>query len=190
MERASVTRLYNDRQSKEAILLLEGTTTKHKFRITVPEHRASVLALEGHGLNDRCTLYGMLSECVSRLGGSFGSVVVNLDSARGVSGVMALMKDGDVSHIRADAIELVAFALHVQLPIYVDPRDAPDVADSFSCAQETGLPEVFERALTDIFDSGHDSSSSITEPVDQEPRRGRDSGQEADGSTDDGLSPA
>ena len=126
MYKASVTRLYKDQSSQHSVLLLEAIENKEKFKITVPGHKAGILALEGHGLNDRCYLYGLLSECVSRLGGALGSVVVNLDRTRGVSGAIALKQGENRVWIKADVVELVAFALHVSLPIHLDLTDEPE----------------------------------------------------------------
>ena len=96
MELASVTRLFKDQSTQKAILLLETVGSKETFKITLPGHRAGILALEGHGLNDRCTLYGILSECVDLLGGSFTSVKITLDKTRGVSGAISLAQGEDL----------------------------------------------------------------------------------------------
>ena len=165
MERASVTRLYKDKSSHEAIMLLEAKISKERFRVTVPNHRANILALEGHGLNDRCPLYGLMSECVRKLGGAFGSVVVTLDDSKGVSGTMALARGEEiVSWIEGDVIELVAFALHVELPIYVRKVDEPDAPSETPQENETSLPSVFEDVLSAILESG----TGTGRPVDQD----------------------
>ena len=159
MERASVTRLYKDRSSQETIMLLETKSNGERFRVTLPGQKAGILALEGHGLNDRCSLYRVLSECVRKLGGGFGSMVVTLDEVKGVSGAMAISKDEEiVSWISGDVVELVAFALHVQLPIYVSKEGPPDRDRETSLAESASLPSVFEEALSDILDS--DSGAS------------------------------
>ena len=161
MERASVKRLYRDRSSQETIMLLETKSSGERFRVTLPGQKASVLALEGHGLNDRCALYRVLSECVRELGGGFGSVVVTLDDVKGVSGAMAISRDEEiVSWIRGDVVELVAFALHVQLPIYVSREETPDEDDETALAESVSLPSVFEEALSDIMDSDPDGLAS------------------------------
>ena len=165
MERASVTRLYKDRLSHEAVLLLEGKRSKQSFKITVPMNRASILALEGHGLNDRCSIYGVMSECIDRLGGAFDSVVVRLDRGRGVTGSIALSKDGEVSHISADAVELLAFALHVQLPIYVDVTDRLSADEAQLQEPEQTLPEVFESALTDILSHSDTARTDLSDEL-------------------------
>ena len=161
MQQASVTRLYKDRASHEAVMLLEAKDTKERFRVTLPVSKAGILALEGHGLNDRCAVYRVLSECVAALGGSFRSVIVTLDEVNGVSGAMSLSRNEEIiSCINADVVELVAFALHVQLPIYVHRRDANDPEDSTSHPAATSLPAVFEDVLSEILNSDDDASST------------------------------
>ena len=175
MERASVTRLYKDRSSHEAIMLLEAKGSKERFRVTVPGYRASILALEGHGLNDRCSLYGILSECVGKLGGAFGSVVVTLGGSKGVGGTMALARGEEIiSWIEGDVVELVAFALHVELPIYVRKADAADAPAEAPQEDETSLPSVFEDVLSAILESGTETGSSIDK--NSEPRNLTDGG--------------
>ena len=153
MERASVSRLFKDQATQKTTLMLEAVESKERYKITVPSHKAGILALEGHGLNDRCPLYGILSECVLRLGGAFSSVVVELDKTNGVSGKLSLSKGGGVSWIESDVIELVAFALHVQLPIYlkVSDGDSGDESDADGSHSEPApIPAVFEDALSEI----------------------------------------
>ncbi len=161
MERASVKRLYKDSSSQKTIMLLETKANGERFKVTLPGQKAGILALEGHGLNDRCSLYRVLSECVRELGGGFGSVVVTLDEVKGVSGRMAVSRGEEVvSWISGDVVELVAFALHVQLPIYVSKEDPPDREDETALAESVSLPSVFEEALSDILDSDPGASSS------------------------------
>ena len=159
MERASVTRLYKDSSSQKTIMLLETKANGERFKVTLPSQKAGILALEGHGLNDRCPLYRVLSECVRELGGAFGSVVVRLDEVEGVSGRIAVSRGEQiVSWISGDVVELVAFALHVQLPIYVSKQDPLDGDDETALAESMSLPSVFEEALSDILDSGPGAS--------------------------------
>ena len=175
MERASVMRLYKDRSSHEAIMLLEAKVSRERFRVTVPGHRAGILALEGHGLNDRCSLYGILSECVGKLGGAFGSVVVTLGGSKGVSGTMALARGEEIiSWIEGDVVELVAFALHVELPIYVRKVDEPDPPAETLQGEDVSLPSVFEDVLSAILESGTEAGRSVDQ--DSGPRRIPDTG--------------
>ena len=161
---ASVTRLFKDQSTHKVILLLEAVGTKEQFKITLPGHRAGILALEGHGLNDRCTLYGILSECVDRLGGSFESVKVTLDKTRGVSAAMSLVRDEDLTWISTDVIELVAFALHVQIPIFLDVADDhPDESNTPLEHSDVDLPAAFEDVLTEIMYSDEGHSLTLTD---------------------------
>lgn len=152
MKRASVSRLFRDRKSHHAKLLLQAVDGGEKFTITLPEHKAAVLALEGHGLNDRCGLYYLLSQSVAALGGTFGSVVVTLAES-GVSGVISLSTDGEAKWFDADVVELIALALHVDLPIYLKIADDDGGEDAESGAEtDMPLPDVFEHALADILE--------------------------------------
>ena len=82
MERALVTRLYRDEASQETVMVMEATQSKERIKVTIPCHKAGILALEAHGLNDRCPLYGMFSQCVGELGAAFGLVVINYEEPR------------------------------------------------------------------------------------------------------------
>ncbi len=165
MKRASVSRLFRDKKSHHAKLLLQAVDSGENFTITLPEHKAAVLALEGHGLNDRCGLYYLLSQSVAALGGTFGSVVVTLASA-GVSGVISLSVSGKPKWFDADVVELIALALHVDLPIYLKLVDDDDSDEN---AEETviPLPDVFEHALADILEqrSADDESEDDKSPL-------------------------
>ena len=158
MELASVTRLFKDQSTQKATLLLEAVGTKERFKITIPSHKAGILALEGHGLNDRCGIYGILSECVDRLGGSFASVIVRLDKTKGVSATICVSRDEELTRIDADVVELVAFALHVQIPLFLDVANEPSSGETNESekppeAVNPGLPAIFENVLTEIMGS-------------------------------------
>ena len=144
--------------------MLEARDSKREFSITMPASSASVIALEGHGLNDRCSTYSIFSNCVSALGGAFGSVVITFDGPTAVTAVMAISKDGMIlSWIGGDIVELVAFALHVQLPIYVRDGGESDAMHSHPQTLNTPIPGVFEDALSDILRTGHDKAHDILE---------------------------
>ena len=153
MKRALIKRLYKDDSSQETVMLMEATESKERFRITIPREKAAILALEGHGLNDRCSLYRLLSECIAHLGGALRSVAVNLDRSKGVNGAVSLARGAEVTWIKADVVELVAFALHLQIPIYLDVVEGPDDGEPRPTHQATELPPVFEDALTEIMSS-------------------------------------
>ena len=154
MERASVKRLYRDRSSHEAIMLMETVASGQKIRVTVPLASAGVLALEAHGVNDRCALYGVFAECVRELGGAFRSVVVAGDESQDVRCAISLSAGGRTTWISADVVELVAFALHVRIPIYVDRTGAFGRGYAGGAGRrEPGIPTVFVDAITDILSS-------------------------------------
>jgi len=165
MELASVTRLFKDQSTQKPTLLVESVGTKERFKITIPSHKAGILALEGHGLNDRCGIYGVLSECVDRLGGSFASVIVRLDKTSGVSAAICMSRDDQVIRFNADVVELVAFALHVQIPLFLDVVDE-SAEGGRSESSETpesvspGLPAIFENVLSEIMESKEGPSSA------------------------------
>lgn len=163
MERALVTRLYRDEASQETVMLMEATESKERIKVTIPYQKAGILALEAHGLNDRCPLYGMFSQCVGELGAAFGSVVLNCEGPSCTQGAISLSHDGRTTWIGADVVELVAFAMHAHIPIYVSKSAAPESAEDEGQPQaKTMLPSVFVDALEDIFssESGADHSSS------------------------------
>lgn len=155
MKRASVSRLFRDKKSHHAKLLLQAVESGENFTITLPEHKAAVLALEGHGLNDRCGLYYLLSRSVAALGGTFGSVIVTLADS-GVRGAISLSTGGNPQWFDADVVELIALALHVDLPIYLkvaDDEDDKGGEDAGGAQQaDMPLPDVFEHALADILE--------------------------------------
>ena len=151
MKRASVSRLFRDKKSHHAKLMLQAVDSGENFTITLPEHKAAVLALEGHGLNDRCGLYYLLSQSVAALGGTFGAVVVTLASS-GVSGVISLSASGKPKWFDADVVELIALALHVDLPIYLKVAEDDDGGGESADGADMPLPDVFEHALADILE--------------------------------------
>ena len=159
MKRASVSRLFRDKKSHHAKLLLQAVDSGENFTITLPEHKAAVLALEGHGLNDRCGLYYLLSQSVAALGGTFGAVVVTLASS-GVSGVISLSASGKPKWFDADVVELIALALHVDLPIYLKLAEDDDGGGESADGADMPLPDVFEHALADILERRSDGGVS------------------------------
>ena len=160
MKRASVSRLFRDKKSHHAKLMLQAVDSGENFAITLPEHKAAVLALEGHGLNDRCGLYCLLSQSVAALGGTFGSVVVNLASS-GVSGVISVSVGGKPKWFDADVVELIALALHVNLPIYLKLAEDDDgVGGENADGADMPLPDVFEHALADILERRSEGGES------------------------------
>lgn len=153
MERALVTRLYRDEASQETVMLMEATESKQRIEVTIPGQKAGILAMEAHGLNDRCPLYSMFSQCVGELGAAFGSVVINCEGRQCARGAISLSRDGRTTWIGGDVVELVAFAMHSQIPIYVSKSEPSETEDDVQPRAKTMLPSVFVDALEDIFSS-------------------------------------
>ncbi len=164
MERALVTRLYRDGASQETVMVMEATQSKRRIKVKIPCHQANVLALEAHGLNDRCPLYGMFSQCVGRLGAAFGSVVINCEEPQCARGAISLSHDGRTIWISADVVELVAFAMHTQIPIYVSKPNSSDSISEESAPTKTALPTAIEDALKDIFSSESNPENPSMDP--------------------------
>ena len=168
MERALVKRLYRDEKSQETVMLMEATESKERIKVKIPCQKAGVLALEAHGLNDRCPLYTMFSQCVERLGGAFGAVVIACEEPECARGAISLSRGGNATWIAADVVELVAFAMHARIPIYIaSPEDIVRPAQQEGAARhtiKTQLPSVFEDVLEDILsgESGAEPSSADT----------------------------
>ena len=170
MERALVTRLYRDESSHDTVMLMETTDTKKRVKIMIPRQKAGILALEAHGLNDRCPLYDMLSRCVHHLGAAFGSVVLTEDGSRCAAGSISLSKSRSTAWIDADVVELVAFAMHTQTPIYVDRSETPTQSNADDPhSPRASLPQAFEDALADILSSESDDNPSSAERSEPEP---------------------
>ena len=139
-------------------MLLETVVSSRKVRVTVPWTKAGVLALEAHGLNDRCALYGVFADCVRELGDSFRSVVVTCDGSQDVRCAISVSTGGRTAWIAADVVELVAFALHTGLPVYVG---TPETHSGDSDLRETKVPAVFADAISDILGTDrHPDSTS------------------------------
>ena len=147
MQRVSITRLLRDRASHETVLILEASDNNEEITIGVPSHKAGVLALEAHGLNDRCPLYGILVECVAQLGGSFGPVVIMRDEESANSVAISLAHDGRTTWISADLVEVIALALHLQLPIYVNESVARGTHEEGAKKSEVEIPSVFRETF-------------------------------------------
>ena len=167
MERALVKRLYRDETSLETVMLMEATETKERIKIKVPYQKAGILALEAHGLNDRCPLYSMFSHCVDALGAVFGVAVIRCKKQVRTSGAISVSQGGRTRWVDADVVELVAFALHASIPIYVDRSDSTETQREGSPLRGAEIPSVFETALEDIFASDSGSHPDPVEPSDQ-----------------------
>ena len=96
-----------------------------RARLVLPEREAAVLALEAHGLNDRCGLYQVLTACVANLGGAFCRVAIELDANREAASYLALLQGSVHKSMNVNVGEVLALALHGGRPIYLD-RSAYD----------------------------------------------------------------
>ena len=167
MERAVVKRLYRDETSLETVMLMEATQTKERIKITVPYQKAGILALEAHGLNDRCPLYSMFSHCVDALGAVFGVAVISCKKQVRTSGAISLSQGGRTRWVDADVVELVAFALHASIPIYVDRSDSTETQREGSPLRGAEIPSVFEAALEDILSPDAESGTAPADSPDR-----------------------
>ena len=159
MQRVAVTRLYKDTASQQTVLLMEATESREEITLNLAWHKAGVLALEAHGLNDRCPLYSMLLACVKQLGGALEAVLLTKDDGCGASAAISLSKDGRAVWIRADAIELIALALHLQLPIYVSKGESRGAAGPDSQPSGVEIPKVFHEAFSEDHHAEPDADS-------------------------------
>ena len=167
MERALVKRLYRDEKSQETVMLMESTESKERIKVAVPCEKAGVLALEAHGLNDRCPLYVMFSQCIEQLGAAFGAVVIACEEPECPRGAISITRGGSVTWIGADVVELVAFAMHARIPIYVTKPDGPAEDAGFRRNNaNTKIPSVFADALEDILSAGTDAKPRPTDNLD------------------------
>ena len=143
-----VNKLYMDRPSNECVVVLEGRHTRRETRLVLPERDAAVLALEAHGVNDRCHLYQLLTACVAALGGAFCNVVIRMETRRDAVAYLTLVHEGEHRALSVNAGECLALALHGGLPIYLGQtwEGASGVED----AEATEIPTVFRSLLSEI----------------------------------------
>lgn len=147
MQRVSITRLLRDKVSHETILVMEALDDSEEIRVSVPWHKAGVLALEAHGLNDRCPLYSLLLACVAKLGGSFGPVVITRQEDAGSEAAISLSHDGETGWVSGEFVELIALALHLQLPIYVSTIVARETEQETANQPGAEIPSVFRETF-------------------------------------------
>lgn len=167
MERAVVKRLYRDESSRETVMLMESTHTKERIKIMVPCQQAGILALEAHGLNDRCPLYSMFARCVGELGAVFGVVVISCEETQPTSGAISVWHEGRTTWVDADVVELVAFALHARIPIYLDRSGETDTQGEIPTPNVAQIPSVFEAALEDILAPDAESGPASADSSDR-----------------------
>ncbi len=161
MQRVSITRLLKDRASHETFLIMEALESGDELRISVPGHKAGVLALEAHGLNDRCPLYCMLLECVAQLEGTFGPVVITRDEVSGDGAAISLTQEGRTRWIAADLVELLALALHLQLPIFVNTVVSHNSTKRQDEQHNQEIPSVFHETFRENMLAEGDEDRSL-----------------------------
>jgi len=147
VQRVSITRLLRDSASHETVLIMEVLDNDEELRVSVPCHKAVILALEAHGLNDRCPLYSIMLECVAQLGGTFGPVVITIDEMSGNGAAISLTQDGRTRWVSADLVELIALALHLQLPIYLSTVVSRSSTALDSDHPDLEIPSVFHETF-------------------------------------------
>ncbi|MFQ5873477.1 MAG: bifunctional nuclease domain-containing protein, partial [Dehalococcoidia bacterium] len=153
LEPVKVNRLHREEPSGDSVLVLEGKHSGEKFKVVIPEREAMLLALEAHGLNDRCRLYNIMAACVEQLGGALGRVVIRLNKRGAATAYMVLLQGETQRWLHGNAGEVLALASHVQLPIFLDrAKDGRrETGRSVDGARgEVGVPPVFESALAEI----------------------------------------
>ena len=79
-------------------------------------------------------------------------------------GAISLAQGEDLKWISTDIIELVAFALHVQIPIFLNVTDEPQDGELQPERTDTDLPSVFENVLTEILYSETEPLSNFNQP--------------------------
>ena len=153
MELVKVDRLYVEKTTRKCIVELDGCETNRRTRLVLPEREGAVLALEAHGLNDRCGLYQVLTACVANLGGAFCRVVIELNQKMEAACYLTLLQGGAHKSMSVNVGEALAFAVHGGLPIYLD-RSAcdgpPEDATADRSAGGAEVPPVFESLLSDL----------------------------------------
>ena len=153
MELVQVNKLYLERETKECVVVLEGCKSGAQTRLILPEREAAVIALEAHGVNDRCSLYHVLTSCVAHLGGAFCNVTIKLNARSEAASYLTLLQGRDHKSLNVNVGEVIALALHGGLPIYLDTSDAGgggEGAHEGGESEEAAVPHAFESLLSDL----------------------------------------
>ena len=153
MELVQVNKLYLEKESKECVVVLQGCKSGARTRLILPEREAAVIALEAHGVNDRCGLYHVLTTCVAHLGGAFCNVTIKLNDRSEAASYLTILQGEDHKSLNVNVGEVIALALHGGLPIYLDTSDArgdAEDAPKASAPEEAAVPHVFESLLSDL----------------------------------------
>ena len=154
MELVQVNKLYQEKTSRECVVVLEGRKSRKQTRLILPEREAAVLALEAHGVNDRCSLYHVLTTCVAHLGGAFCNVVIRLDSNSEAAAYLTITQGSDHKSLNVNTGEVLALALHGGLPIYLDRsvHGSPIEGDAHSDPEVVDVPPAFKSLLSELSD--------------------------------------
>ncbi len=155
MELVQVNRLYLEKESKECVVVLQGCKSGAKTRLVLPEREAAVIALEAHGVNDRCSLYHVLTTCVTHLGGAFCNVTIKLNARSEAASYLTILQGEDHKSLNVNVGEVIALALHGGLPIYLDTSDY-EGGPEHSTPGEAAMPHAFESLLSDLVGTDHD----------------------------------
>ena len=147
MELVQVNKLYLEKESKECVVVLQGCKSGAKTRLVLPEREAAVIALEAHGVNDRCGLYHVLTTCVTHLGGAFCNVTIRLNARSEAASYLTILQGEDHKSLNVNVGEVIALALHGGLPIYLDTSEGGPEA---STLEEAAVPHAFESLLSDL----------------------------------------
>ena len=158
MELVQVNRLYLEKESKECVVVLQGRRSGAQTRLILPEREAAVIALEAHGINDRCSLYHVLTACVAHLGGAFCNVTIKLNARSEAASYLTLLQGEDHKSLNVNVGEVLALALHGGLPIYLDTSDYDGDPESIE-PEEEAVPHAFESLLSDLARVDHDDEA-------------------------------
>ena len=158
MELVQVNKLYLERETRECVVLLEGCKSGAQTRLILPEREAAVIALEAHGVNDRCSLYHVLTSCVAHLGGAFCNVTIKLNAKSEAASYLTLLQGKEHKSLNVNVGEVIALALHGGLPIYLDKSEY-DGSPEDSAHDESAVPHAFESLLSDLVRTDHDDKS-------------------------------
>ena len=168
MELVQINQLYQEKASRECVVILEGRESRKQTRLVLPEREAAVLALEAHGVNDRCSLYHVLTTCVAHLGGAFCNVVIKIDSNSEAAVYLTITQGSDHKSLNVSTGEVLALALHGGLPIYLDRlvHGSPAEGDARGGREAVDVPPAFESLLSELSDIDR------IEPSDEGPETG------------------
>ena len=154
MELVQVNRLYVEKETRECVVILEGCKSGSQTRLILPEREAAVIALEAHGVNDRCGLYHILTTSVAHLGGAFCNVTIKLNAKSEAASFLVLLQGKEHKPLSVNVGEVIALALHGGLPIYLDTSDAGGAPKAST--EEATVPHAFESLLSNLVGTDKD----------------------------------